>query len=196
MSNPERLPFGTSDAEGVFVAQSSRPSGFRALDLRLLTPFHRALLVIDGTVTQFIEAYTYEPIAVIRVRQERQRLTRDHEWLDAVAGTEVIARDVVLRGEASSTLYVYGISLTVVDRLPEGMSDQLDLAGESIGRLLREYRVETYRELLWCGLTLPDELPMHFVDRPTNSLMSRAYRLIANDRPVMHITEMCPVAFD
>jgi hypothetical protein len=43
----------------LFVAQFTRPKHLEQINLRSLTPFQRALLVLDGTVTKFIEAYTY-----------------------------------------------------------------------------------------------------------------------------------------
>jgi chorismate-pyruvate lyase len=192
MNASRRQPMQGQNGNGPFVAQSSRPMGMRPLELSSLTPFHRSLLVIDGTVTQFVEAYTYEPIAVIRVRQERERLAEDHEWLDAPAGADVIARDVVLKGEDSSTLYVYGTSLIVAGRLPQGMRHGLEREGASLGRLLKEHNVETYRELLWHGLVSPDGLATHFGERPTTDLISRTYRMVSAGRPIMQITELFP----
>jgi hypothetical protein len=37
----------------VMLAQSSKPRELSSVDLRTLTPFQRALLVLDGTVTKF-----------------------------------------------------------------------------------------------------------------------------------------------
>ena len=53
----------------LLTAQSSRPSHLRRVNLRTLTPFQRALMVIDGTVTKYIEAYMMEPVNVIRLGQ-------------------------------------------------------------------------------------------------------------------------------
>jgi hypothetical protein len=49
---------------GIFVAQDQRPGHLEDVDLTRLSPFERALLVIDGTVTRFLEAHTLEPIDV------------------------------------------------------------------------------------------------------------------------------------
>ena len=37
----------------LFVAQFDRPADLQPVNMRALSPFHRALLVIDGTVTNF-----------------------------------------------------------------------------------------------------------------------------------------------
>ena len=49
------------------TAQASRPPELGELDLRTPTPLQRALLVLDGTVTKFIEAYTMKPLDIVRL---------------------------------------------------------------------------------------------------------------------------------
>jgi hypothetical protein len=55
---------GFNPLKDLFAAQSSKPETLREVNLRALSPFQRALLVIDGTVTKFIEAYTMEPVEI------------------------------------------------------------------------------------------------------------------------------------
>src|SRR3972149_10783383 len=83
----------------LFVAQFAKPPDLGIVNLRALTPFQRALLVIDGTVTKFIEAYTMEPVTVRIISHEQRRLSADNTWLEAEAGAPVLARDAVLGGE-------------------------------------------------------------------------------------------------
>ena len=56
------------------VAQFALPDELTPINMRTLSPFQRALLVIDGTVTKFIEAYKNEPIDVVRLAHEYFRL--------------------------------------------------------------------------------------------------------------------------
>ena len=81
----------------LFVAQFDRPSDLQPVNMRALSPFHRALLVIDGTVTTFLEAYTLEPIEVVKIGQAIQELAADSPWLDLDAGARVVARQVTIR---------------------------------------------------------------------------------------------------
>ena len=46
----------------LFIAQCAKPLDLEEINLSQLTPFQRALLVTDGTVTRFIEAYTFSPV--------------------------------------------------------------------------------------------------------------------------------------
>src|SRR3970040_1519025 len=102
----------------LFVAQFAKPPDLGIVNLRALTPFQRALLVIDGTVTKFIEAYTMEPVTVRIISHEQRRLSADHTWLEAEAGTTVLARDVVLEGKYSGVLHAHALSLVLPERLP------------------------------------------------------------------------------
>ena len=96
-----------NDADGfdpfrnLFVAQLARPAQLVEINLRTLSPFQRALLVIDGTVTKFIEAYMMEPVEIRRLSQVQRSLLNDHDWLEARQGTNVVAREVMLIGRRS-----------------------------------------------------------------------------------------------
>ena len=97
--------------EDLLTAQFALPADLRELNLRTLTPFQRALMVTDGTVTKFIEAYTMEQIEIVRLGQEIRSLTVNNEWLEAEEGSKVLMRQVLLRGKASYTCYAYALSL-------------------------------------------------------------------------------------
>ncbi|MCZ6678414.1 MAG: chorismate pyruvate-lyase family protein [Candidatus Poribacteria bacterium] len=174
------------------MAQSAKPEQLGEIDLSNLTPFQRALLGIDGAVTPFIEAYTMEPVEVVRLHQQTQRLSTDHVWLQAPKGTAVVARQVLLRGVQSTTLYAYAVSLIVLDRLPEVVKEGLAADGEGLGDLLRRGRVETRRELLWYGLEHARELPDAIRYLEGEAFISRTYRIIANGQPMMLINEKFP----
>lgn len=176
----------------LFVAQFARPVGLEPVNLRALTPFQRALLVIDGTVTKFIEAYTLEPVEVVRLSQVHRSLSIDHSWLEARAGTEVIARQVILRGEYSHTFYAYAVSLIVQERLPEQMKQNFEEEEGGIGRILLHWGAETRRDILWYGKERIDELPEDIQRISDGEFISRTYRIVAGGTPVMLINERFP----
>jgi len=173
----------------LFVAQTSRPAHWGEINLRALTPFQRALLMIDGTVTKFIEAYTLEPVEIIRLSQVTQPLPEDHLWLNAPQGTSVIAREVLLRSRYGRAPLAHAISLIVPERLQGAVKQALDLDGQGLGRILFESQIETRRELLWYGKERPQRLPedlRHLADR---EFLARTYRIIACGQPIMLINE-------
>lgn len=166
------------------------------LELRTLTPFQRALLAIDGTVTKFIEAYTLEPIEVVRLQQQAQVLSTPHTWLKTPADTEVIARQVLLRGRYSSTVYVYAVSRLVPARLPAELLRDLDIEPGGLGQVLLNSQIENRREILWCGREEIAELPEAIRALTGTDFISRTYRIIAGGQPVMLIDEKFPATGD
>ncbi len=175
-------------------AQASRPAHLHPVNLRTLTPMQRALLSIDGTVTKFLEAYQLEPIESLLLSQQIQRLPTDHPWLALAAPSEVIARQVLLRGRYSATVYAYAVSLLAPARLPPSLVQDLAQEPAGIGRVLLNSQIENRREILWYGREELSNLP-ETIERYTGSaFISRTYRIIAGEQPVMLINEKFPVA--
>ena len=172
---------GTADTlEALFEHQARRPARLVPLDAAALSPFERALLVANGTVTQFIESYTGQPIEVVRLEQDACRVA-DATWLQPEGDEPVVQRRVSLRGAVNGAEYVRAHSLLAVDRLPETVRLGLDARGSGLGRLMQRARLETFRELLWFG-GVPhgdgDVCP------------ARAYRVWHDGRALMLINEV------
>ncbi len=180
----------------LFVAQFAKPADLGVVNLRALSPFQRALLVIDGTVTKFIEAYTMEPVAVRILSHENRRLAADNAWLEAEAGMTVFARDVVIEGKYTGALHVHALSLVLPDRLPSGAVEQMEANPGGIGRILLESRLETRREVLWYGREAQGTLPPAIQSRMPGGCLSRTYRIMTSGRPVSLIHERFPLESD
>jgi chorismate-pyruvate lyase len=180
----------------LFVAQFTRPKHLEQINLRSLTPFQRALLVLDGTVTKFIEAFTMEPVEIVRLGQATRNLLEDHPWLAAPKGTSVIARQVQLRGRYSYTFHAYAVSLIVQDRLPDPIRRGLEEDQEGLGRILLQSQLETFREVLWYGKEHGVELPPEIREQGNGEFFSRTYRIMVHRQPIMLITEKFPIQPD
>ncbi|HEY5571835.1 MAG TPA: chorismate pyruvate-lyase family protein [Anaerolineales bacterium] len=187
---------GFDPLKDLFTAQAEKPAQWGEINLRTLSPFQRSLLVIDGTVTKFIEAYTMEPVDVIRISQEQRRLSSEHLWLEAPEGTDVVARQVMLRGEYSHRLYAYAISLIIPGRLGELEKRGLAVDGEGLGRILLNSQLETRREVLWYGREHLVHVPEQIRDLTDGEFISRTYRIIVQGKPVMLINEKFPSGSD
>ena len=168
---------------GLFVGQDRRPDRLRPIEIHALSPFKRALLVADGTVTQLIEAYTLEPIEVLCSAQQAQRLSAANSWLELAAGDEIIDRHVVLQGRSNGLPYASAHSQVVPHRLPESIRQGLICRNRGLGRLLIESQLETRRQLLWYGL----------VDEDGEECLSRTYLVWATGVPTMMISECFPL---
>ena len=180
-----------------FVAQDDKPATLKKINLTRLTPFQRGLLVTDGTVTQFIEAYTLIPVEVTLLQQTKQTLSTENTWLQLPAGAEIISRQVVLQSHSQETsspiIHTYADSLIVTQRLPESILNGLESDKRGLGGLLRHSGLETRRELLWCGMEILTDLPPATKHLEGETFISRAYRVFADQEPLMLINEKFPL---
>ena len=183
--------------KNIFVAQAERPAMSREINIAQLTPFQRALIVTDGTVTRLIEAYTLAPVEVVLLHQAKQTLCTEHTWLELPAGSHVIARQVALQTPATDNYtpktQAYATSLIVPQHLPKGILDGLESDPAGLGGILQNSGLETRRELLWCCCETARDLPEAIAHLEGKPLLSRTYRVFANKKPIMLITEQFPL---
>ena len=195
LSQSHTLPATSSSFDpfaDLMLMQANMPSHWQPVNLHTLSPFQRALVAIDGTVTKFIEAYTLEPIEVVRLQQHDQHLQTYHHWLAAPAGALVIARQVLLRGKYSATVYAYAVSLLLTDRLPAKVLHGLDVEPAGLGRILLNSQLENRREVLWYGREQIVDLPEAIQVHTGAAFVSRTYRIIVGNQPMMLISEKFP----
>ena len=183
----------------LFIAQSERPDALMDISLTKLTPFQRALLITDGTVTRFIEAYKISPIEVTLLFQDRRTLQSEHIWLKHPAGGKIIAREIILQTFSSDNqtpnTHAYAISQIVYERLPQNVIDGLEAGIEGIGTLLLNSQLETRRDLLWWGVERVTGLPSSIAHFEGQLFLNRTYRILANKNPLMLITEKFPLEY-
>jgi chorismate-pyruvate lyase len=189
--------FVNTRMKALFVAQEDKPTTLKEINLARLTPFQRGLLVTDGTVTRFVEAYTLAPVEVALLQQAKQTLPTEHTWLQLPAGAEVISRQVVLQThsqeESSPIIHTYADSLIVPQRLPASILNGLKSDKQGLGGLLRCSGLETRRELLWYGIEVLTDLPSAIAHLEGEKFINRTYRVFANQKPLMLINEKFPL---
>lgn len=189
--------FVNSRMKALFIAQDDKPATLKRINLARLTSFQRGLLVADGTVTRFIEAYTLMPVEVTLLQQTKQTLSTEHTWLQLSAGAEIISRQVVLQthsqDELSPIIHTYADSLIVPHCLPPSVLDGLKSDKQGIGGLLRRSGLETRRELLWCGIEVLTDLPSAITHLEGEQFISRTYRVFTHQKPLMLINEKFPL---
>lgn len=191
MANQDFDPVG-----GMLVAQSSRPKNVLPVNMRLLSPYQRALLVIDGTVTSYIEAYTMEPLDIERVAQEHRTIDEEHQQLDVEKGVEVSVRQVIIRGKYSRIVRVFATSLIALERVPTEIRNRLEIQGEGIGRILNDLKLENRREILWYGRERAGNRPEIPCSPNTREFLTRTYRIIYKQKPIALINEKFPAETD
>ncbi len=139
----------------------------------------------DGSVTQLLEVLTGKTIEVKTLEQNVIKATPDvAKLLDIDIGDEVNSRLVTL--DAGGTVYVLAKSLAPVKRMPQLVRDDLMRADIPIGRILREHRLETRRDILDIEIVQND----FFGSLP---VLSRKYKIIHKNRVLMWINECFPI---
>lgn len=167
-------------------------AGTLLVDLTDLDPFARILATTDGTVTEILEAWANDNVAVDRLSQREESLVRPLSVLDAGARSLVLRREVLLVGAQTRRPLLHAESMILVERLPVAIQDGLRQGWTPIGKLLRMHRLETYREFRHLGRTAAGPLAAQFHIAPADHLIERIYRIFAGGRPVMLIHEEFP----
>ncbi len=172
----------------------ARPATLTDVSPSGLSAFQRALLTIDGTVTQFIEAYAMEPVLIRVLDQAAVRAGDAARWLACESDAEVLQRRAALAGAGTQKLYVYAESLLLPGRLSADMRAALNRETGGLGKILLNAALESRREALWFGMETLHDLPRQLGEGDAMSCLTRTYRIIAGGEPLMLITEHFPLA--
>jgi len=192
--DPVPAPFDPLAA--FFIAQASRPDVVEAVAAADLSPWQRGLLVVDGTVTTFLEAWALEPIRVTRLWQKASRLAAADPWLAAAPGAAVLDRAVLLTGGTSRRCFAYAESRILAERLPEAMRRDLDTGAAGLGQILLRSGLDSRREGLWYGRERGRPVPAAVAALTAADFLVRSYRVSAGGQPLMLITERFPFRDD
>ncbi|MBU4222376.1 MAG: DUF98 domain-containing protein, partial [Euryarchaeota archaeon] len=139
----------------------------------------------DGSVTLLLELLTGKAVTVSTLEQSVIKATPDIAGLLEIEdGDEVNNRLVTL--SANGTVYVLAKSLSAINRMPHEVRSDLMRADIPIGRILREHKLETRRDILKIDMVRSE----FFGDVP---VLSREYRIIYKGKVLMWINECFPV---
>jgi chorismate-pyruvate lyase len=157
-----------------------------------LSPILRVLLVTDGTVTRTLEAYFGEAIDVDVLEHDERPSESAYPQIDIAAGDRILHRYVRLLGRATRKVYAVAESVAVLEHISQQMRRQLLQEHKGIGEMLREGRLETYRELLTANVTAASQWAEHLHVAATASVVTRDYRIHQGGRAVLLIKEIFP----
>ena len=162
------------------------------VDLAGLGLVPRILFATDGTITHILEAYAGELIDLVRLDSSMMVDVLNRRELGIEPGERALRRLSLLRGRESRSVFVHADSVVVLDRLPEGVADDLVNTGTSLLKLLSGQRIGTFRESIgeWTG-TAPN-VSAYFDLGPSEVLVARTYQVVIGGRPVAWITESFP----
>jgi len=139
----------------------------------------------DGSVTMLLEQLTGETVHIKTKEQRVVKATPEVAGLlDIEEGDEVNERLVVLT--AGETVYALASALAPVKRMPPDVRKDIIQADIPIGRILRDHKLETRRDIINMGITAN----AFFGGIP---VLSREYNIIHKKSILMWINEFFPV---
>jgi chorismate-pyruvate lyase len=139
----------------------------------------------DGSVTGLLEVLTGKSVKVETISQRVIKATKEiARLLDIETGEDVNDRLVALK--VDDIVYVLAKSLAPINRMPEAVRADLMRADIPIGKILREHKLETRRDILKMEIVHRNffgQLPV----------LSREYKIIYENAVLMWINECFPV---
>ncbi len=159
-----------------------------------LSPMQKVIIGTDGSVTNLLEMATGHPVTVTtRVQEIVAADPAMAAALDIEPGDEVNHRVVELKDSVTGKVLIYAVSRTPLRRLAPEFRQDLMRADIPIGRILGRHRIESRREIIdarvvRAGMDLARTFNIHRCE----SVLSREYRIIHREEPLIAIEEIFP----
>ena len=152
------------------------------------TLLQETLLRTDGTVTDLLELFTGENIRVDKVPPGLY--SSECDWPNACGNPGPTIRDVVLRGKKHGfALYLRSYTL-VPGETGAPVQTQLSETNEPIGKVLRQHRLEDFRQIEERGIRPIPAVAGILGGEPTDQMRWRRYSVLSGGLVIMEITEV------
>ncbi|MCK8517901.1 beta-ribofuranosylaminobenzene 5'-phosphate synthase [Methanoculleus sp. 7T] len=159
-----------------------------------LSPMQKILIGTDGSVTNLLEMATGHPVGITTLVQEVVAADpTTAAALEIEPGDEVNYRVVELRDSVTGEALIYAVSRTPLRRLAPEFRQDLMRADIPIGRILCRHRIESRREITDARIVQAGtDLARTFNIHRCESMLSRKYRIIHREEPLIAIEEVFP----
>ena len=161
-----------------------------------LSKAQRLLLFTDGSVTTLLEVMTNRPVVVTTlvqriVKADTERATA----LDIEEGDNINYRIVVLRNQEEERPLIHAESFAPIARLQKEFRYDLMKADMPIGRIMKQQKIESRREIRSVEIVDSSDLSELFGVPRDVRMLSRVYDIISNNLILMQIRETFPVTY-
>ena len=131
------------------LVDETKPDAERALCSSLrdrgATLLQDALLTTDGTMTDLLELFADEEIEIEKVTPGLYAAECERPECGDEPGS--VVRDVILRGKETGNRYIFAHSHLFPAVLSSAVQARLSATSDPIGKVLREYRIESFRQM-------------------------------------------------
>ncbi len=158
-----------------------------------LSKLQKLILLTDGSITTLLEIITGKPVTIKTLTQGITKADYEiSELLEIEEGDNINYRVVILKNVDSDTPLIHAESYTPISRLQKQVKHDLMKADIPIGKIMRERKIESRREIEKIETLFNDELSEMFAVPHHVPMLSRTYNIINNDMVLMRITETFP----
>ena len=152
----------------------------------------KILLTTDGSITAILDVL-YGKINLFTIDQHFGIADENHAKLVNVnAGDEINFREVIMHKRGRPL--IYAISHVPLGRCSDEICSDLLRADIPIGRILKNYKIESRREVNNIFIEKPDE-KLQDLFKTDEDFLARDYVIINNNEILMWIKEMFPVSY-
>ena len=152
----------------------------------------KILLTTDGSITAILDVL-YGKINLFTIDQHFGKADESHAKLVNVnVGDEINFREVIMHKKDQPL--IYAISHVPLGRCSDEICSDLLRADIPIGRILKNYKIESRREVNNIFIEKPNE-KLQDLFKTDEDFLARDYVIINNDDILMWIKEMFPVSY-
>ena len=152
----------------------------------------KILLTTDGSITAILDVL-YGKITLTTLDQHFENADEEHAKLVNVEeGTEINFREVIMHRDEKPL--IYAISHIPLARCSKEVCADLIRADIPIGRILKNYHIESRREIRNIFIERPNDT-LKDLFKTDEDMLARDYVIINNDEILMWIKEVFPVSY-
>ena len=152
----------------------------------------KILLTTDGSITAILDVL-YGKITLTTLDQHFETADKSHAKLVNVSeGEQIKYREVIMHKDGRPL--IYAISHIPLSRCDENICADLVRADIPIGRILKNYNIESRREINNIFIEKPNET-LKELFKTDEDMLARDYVIINNDEILMWIKEVFPISY-
>ena len=157
-----------------------------------LSNTQKILLTTDGSITAILDVL-YGKIALTTIDQHFEDADESHAKLVNVSeGDEINFREVIMHKHGRPL--IYAISHIPLSRCSNEIYADLIRADIPIGRILKNYHIESRREINNITIEKPNDI-LKELFKTEEDMLARDYVIINNDEILMWIKEVFPISY-
>ena len=152
----------------------------------------KILLTTDGSITAILDVL-YGKITLTTLDQHFEDANAEQaERVNVKEGTEINFREVIMHRQGKPL--IYAISHIPLERCSKDVCADLIRADIPIGRILKNYHIESRREVRNIFIEKPNDT-LKELFKTDEDMLARDYVIINNDEVLMWIKEVFPVSY-